>query len=413
MTESQHLVIDDELIEHLATEDGAMEVFRSRLSPEVLTEDGNYQEVARFTQDYISKYNKTPGPVVLQEEFGLSFDEPHSDVRWVIQELRKRHMVNQMSDMLLTAAGSVQHEPEETADILLGQVTRLKQEVRTQDDSLSHHDWMNVYADYQERCQRGMFKGLTFGFEEIDEVLGGMRPETLTYVIGRPKRYKSWFLLKAALENFLKGKNVTVWSLELDRFQMYWRFMCMMASVSWVRFQMQGLNPDEHERIKETVKIVENSGRLHIRAPRGGCTVPEIRQQSREDEADFVVIDQLSWLRHTEKIRSDLRHREVEYINYDLKEATDDFPIYIAAQFNREADSVDEMADLSKIGLSDSIGQIADMVMGLYRNKEMAKNNLIEFGTIESRGFENARFEIKVNLSSESNFDLIARTDAT
>lgn len=410
----QTLIIDDELLDHLATQDGAMTIFKEHLDERVIPDElSSHRAVLRFTTDYINKYGQAPGQAVLTTEFGIEFQEPQSDVKWLISQLKERYVYNQAKDAITSATREIiGDDPEAAVDGLIGNLTRLKGEIRSHSYTLSKEDWSGVFREYQDKVAAGMLKGRTFGFEEIDSVLGGLRPGTLTYVIGRPKRYKSWFLLKSAVEEFLNGGNVDFWSLELGHTEMYGRFQCMVAGVSWNRYQKGILFPDEESRMREAGELIQDlDGRFRIHAPRGGVTVPEIRQTSRENEAELVVIDQLSWLRHTERVRSDLRHREVEYINYDLKEATSDFPIYIAAQFNREADSVDEMADLSKIGLSDSIGQISDMVMGLYRNKEMAKNNLIEFGTIESRGFEQARFEIKVNLSTESNFELITRTD--
>jgi hypothetical protein len=63
-----------------------------------------------------------------------------------------------------------------------------------------------------------------------------------------------------------------------------------------------------------------------------------------------------------------------------------------------------EMADLSKIGLSDSIGQTADVILGLHQTEDMRKSNVLQLGIIESRSYRSAKWELVVELTQNSNF---------
>jgi replicative DNA helicase len=361
---------------------------------------------------YIDEHGHPPTASVLSTEFTVEFADPECDVEWLVEKLRARHLKNKAQEAILKVSRNLGEDPEGAVDEALAALEAIRSQTVSHSVSVTHEDWHGNLAEYYEDLAKGKNSGVTFGFADIDEILGGLRPETLTYVVARPKRCKSWLLLKSAVEAFFDGERVTFMSLELSHKEMYRRFMAMVSGVSWTRMHNGKLTREDRELLAEAeAQMNDCAGSFNLHGPRGGVRVGEVVRQGREDEASVVYIDQLSWLRHHTPVKSGRKHEEVEHINYDLKTATSEFPIYIAAQFNREADSVAEMADLSKIGLSDSIGQIADMVMGLYRNKEMGANHLIEFGAVEARSFEPARFELKVDLGKNSNFKYLRRID--
>lgn len=404
--------LQDELIDHLAVPDSVLAIVRDNLRPEILPADCEQErEVLHFALDYHRQYGEPAPAELLSGEFGIEFQEPQVAIEFLLEKLRERYKKNQAKEVILKTSKLVSEDPAKAVDFALDGMHRIKHLSDSETHTLTDADWDRSYRQYQEKVVRGMLKGKTFGFEDMDNALGGIRG--LTYVVARPKRFKSWMLLKAGCENRLMGERVSFFSLELPEEEMFNRYQCMMAGVSWSRFQHGRLTKEEVEQFHtagQELAEIPGSFTCH-RPPVGERTVRNIERLALEDSATLVIIDQLSWLEHTERVRADLRHLEVSYINQDLKTACDHFPIYIAAQFNREADSIQGMANLSQIGLSDSIGQTADMILGLYRDKEMTKNRLLQFGAVDSRSFEGGIWEIKVDLSSNSNFRMLGSVE--
>ena len=80
-------------------------------------------------------------------------------------------------------------------------------------------------------------------------------------------------------------------------------------------------------------------------------------------------------------------------------------PIIVEAQFNRGGDSMEELEDFdaSKVGLTDMIPQSADILFGIFENKDMRLNQISEYGILESRNTNKAAWFIET--------ELITRTD--
>jgi replicative DNA helicase len=194
----------------------------------------------------------------------------------------------------------------------------------------------------------------------------------------------------------------------MSREEMYERYMCMASGVSYTRLEHGLLTDKEQAAIAKRMEELSGFGQLHIVQPTyGDRTVRKMCATARTLGADAVYIDQISFVESGRNVPLDLRHREVEYICEDLKAACSDFPIMVAAQFNREAASLGEMADLSKIGLSDAIGQKADLLMGIYASSEMMKSKLFQYGIIAARACEPKTWEIVSELSINTNFRCI------
>ena len=233
------------------------------------------------------------------------------------------------------------------------------------------------------------------------------RQNGLYFVVGRPGTYKSWQLIKSAAEALQQERNATIFSLEMTDKELQDRLICMLAGVSWPKFEHRALMPADKKLLTEAAEWLHDySHQIRIiHPPMGERTVAHLRQQALDHEASMVYIDQLSFIDSARKWNSNWE--KVGSICYELKDAAADFPIVVAAQFNRQCAGIKEMGDLEHIGLADAVGQSADMVFGLYASKEMKGQKLLHYGTIKSRSFENHIWEIKVELTERSNFRVI------
>lgn len=400
-----------QLVDFLAEPDSAQKLFNERFSTELLTDQEVIaKQVLDFQFDHIQKYDAPATVEVLATQFrNIKFTDPNCELGWLVDEFRTRYARKQAEQIIVNITRGIKSDPHEAIQTAYKGLATIKDKVRPQSIILRTGDYSFVFDERRKRLEAmgGANVGVPFGFSEIDEHLGGLKKGELVFVIGRPKRYKSWMLIKSAVEAQAKGYKVAFFTLEMPKEEMFARYACMATSISWSRYQKGNLTPREWGIMEKRMEELKEQLYM-IRPPRGQRTVDEMKVIARELGADIIYIDQLKFIEYSGKNGNVMARTErIDYICEELKDLADQFPIYVACQFNREAESMKEMADLSKIGLSDSIGQTADILLGLYQNKGMKQDNILQFGIIESRSYDGGLWELSVDLSTNSNFKVV------
>lgn len=406
------LSLENELLDHLAVPESAQRLFDLRFKPEYLTEEEAFcRSVLEFQFSHIHKYGAPSSKEVLESRFtDVSFIQPSSEVEWLFDEFRERYARAETETALINLAKRIYKEPPAAViDGISSELYRIRESIRDKKSEVSSSDFNRILHEYWE--SEDTTTGVTYGFSHVDNVLKGLKKGELVYVIGRPKRYKSWMLMKSMVEAQKQGAKAVFFTLEMDIPEMFQRYACMASGVSWSAFKNRSLMPSDMDLMVRNLERANESADVQIiKPPRGERTVHALKMIAKEHGADIIYIDQLKFIESAIRVKADMRYREIEYINEDLKDACSDFPIYVAAQFNREAAKLSEMADLSKIGLSDSIGQTADVVLGLHQTDDMRNSRVLQLGVIEARSYNTARWELIVELSQNSNFRITGQS---
>lgn len=404
------LILEDQLLDHLGTEEGALELRKQRFSVDWINQkEVDVRRVFEYVMGFLREHGESPSVEVLVYEFGADFKEPEAPLDWLIEEFRQRYRRKEAQDVLKRVNRMVGPSPTEAVRLGSQEFSRIQKETLERKTETDSDDLEDVIERYKDRIMKRSDTP-TFGYPELDADFNGI--EGLVFTIARPKRYKTWQLIKAAVYNQMCGFTVALPSLEMPKEEILDRYACMRAGISWQRFRKGGLTPEDFDAIRQAKDENEQSpNKVHIfRPPVGQRTVEHMMMHANEVGANVCLIDQLKWIESSRP--NSERWREVEYICEDLKEAANNYmPLMVAAQFNREAASLSEMADLSKIGLSDAIGQTADLLLGTYASKEMLQNKIIQYGTIDSRNFEPQRYDVKVDLSQNSDFRVLKRLE--
>ena len=399
-------LLEDQLLDHLAIPESARILWRERITPDFLlkSEEGQRQAL-QFMIDFCNKHGEPPSQAVIAAEIGYSdFREPEIPIGYLIDALRERYRRREIN-RALNKVNSLAGTPEEALNVGLGELLRIKGQTMSRRGVFSSDDIDQVLLRYD--AVTGPVASL--GFPEIDMVLGGIEPETLNFVVARPKRYKSWMLMKSAVEALLVGTPTMFFSLEMPAEEMLARMACMVAKVSWDKYVNHCLGDAERKMFEEARDmLVSQKEKMQIHhiydePP----TVPTMVQIAKEYDVKVVYIDQISFVKPSDPTGS--QWQDIQQICRQMKDATQHWPFYVACQSNREAANLSEMADLSKIGLGDAIGQTGDVLLGMHATNDMREQRLVEFGTMDSRKREIARWLLKVDLSLNSNFRLIER----
>lgn len=409
---NENLDIEEELIDHLANPESAMYIYKQQIGTDLLLKDEKgAHTILPFVIDHIEKYGKAPTTSQVVHSLGGSFSEPTTPVEWVVDQLRDRFERNRTKEIVSRLATLAVSDPQEAVRFGLAEFSDVSRKTSSHDGILDVGDWDRAISIYNKRVLAGSYRGFSFGFKELDEVTGGMRPNTMAFVCGRPKTGKSWILLKSAVANMLAGARVHFETMELREDEMYGRFQCMVAGISYTKYFKGRLTHEEVEEMREIGELIrQSSGEVRFVHPKPDArSARDVADRAKEWSPDIVLGDQFSFL--TSSSKSKEKHERDSATVGDIKDHIASlFPTMWAAQFNREASGLTEMADLGKIGLTDAIGQACDIALGIHVNKEMAESRMFELGTIAARASEGIRGLVSNQIGMSGDLKWIEKT---
>lgn len=202
------------------------------------------------------------------------------------------------------------------------------------------------------RRQAGELIGLPTGIAALDRVLGGLRPNKLYIVGGRPGMGKTSFALGVALAAAEKGGSVGFVSREMTGVELWDRLVAIVAGVDGVDIR-DGRIEDDHPSIdprywrseSDKWRAIEGAyeylGSLPIYVAERATTQREIRSAALRLHArsglDLLIVDYLQRVKGT----GDTLPEKIGSIPIGCKSiARDDLhiPVMLLTQLNRTAD---------------------------------------------------------------------------
>lgn len=206
------------------------------------------------------------------------------------------------------------------------------------------------------------------------------------------------FLLVILAEFFWQnGLRVLFVSNEMPEQQIARRIDAVHFKLPYKQFRA-GLLPDPLEqKYIEGIKRMKDNTDLWIVSDTHGIT--SIATKIDQYKPDIVLIDGLYLLQDDRGARTSWER--VSNISRDTKRLArqKQIPIVATTQFNRAVDDIrPEKVTLSNIGFSDSLGQDADVVIGLFKTKDMELNNEMMFRFLKLREGEPVDFVIMWDL---------------
>ena len=221
--------------------------------------------------------------------------------------------------------------------------------------------------------------GLSTGMAGVDNALGGLEPQTLTILAGRPGMGKSalgWmWAVHAAQEAKRRGlPGVLVISLEMSAEQLGRRALAAVARVPLEAIKHGRLNQDDWDRVVRArteldglpLSIEDCSG-LSI-----GMIRLKARAAKRRHGLGLIMVDHLHIIRPEDADARNGGTWAVGKISNGLKQLAKEFecPVLALAQLNRSLETREDkrptLADLRQAG---EIEQDADAVAFVYRGE--------------------------------------------
>ena len=336
-----------------------------------------------------SRTETTPTRVVLSHDFpGLHIPEQVDEtLPWLIHTLQNRYVENRAQQIMIDAATTLGDDPRNTLRNLFEQAYQAAELVHPRNNRTN-------MADYEERRMRYGSReiegdGMTLGLPELDEHTRGLMAGELAVLGGFAKTGKSMYLVKAAVEARKAGYTPIVFTLEMSIEEMGDRVDAFFSGISYDRMSKGRLMMQELDELRAAQEQLAAMGFLHIEKPeRGERTVRNLISRARTVGADFVLIDQLSFMDSPNKHRDNkTKHSE---IIFDLKdeinrEAAGRLPCLLACQFNRQTQAGDGRGQMENFANASEIEQTCDIALGLWRSREMRANHAMQLDIMGSR----------------------------
>ena len=227
----------------------------------------------------------------------------------------------------------------------------------------------------------GMF-GVSTGFPDIDDRLGGFAPKTSGIIAGRPAMGKTVVAMSLALKTAEQGIPTLYVALEMSGVQMLTRVLSNLASISSTKLNptRPDLTENDWSKIATAVEKMEKWPLYLVES--SNMTVEEVlahvRSFQRKHSRLMVFVDYIGLLTSAKKFSS--RQEELSHISRSLKMAAMSnecaTTMIQCSQLNRGSEQrADKRPMVSDLRESGSLEQDADWVCLLHREEVYDKES--------------------------------------
>jgi replicative DNA helicase len=222
------------------------------------------------------------------------------------------------------------------------------------------------------------FGGVETGFDEFDEMTGGMHASELIILAARPSMGKTALALNMVEHVAIDCQKPTLFvSLEMSALELGDRLLCSRAKVNGHKLRNGKLAAEETRKLMQTAAEVSSAPLYIDDSP--SRTMTEIaasaRRMKRKDGLELIAIDYLQLIEPDNS--SDPRQEQVAKIARRLKGLARELkvPVLCLAQLNRQVEATrDNKPQLSHLRESGAIEQDADVVMFVHREEYYQTN---------------------------------------
>lgn len=238
-----------------------------------------------------------------------------------------------------------------------------------------HQTLARIDARMQQDASSG---GVETGFDEYDEMTGGLHGSELLILAARPSMGKTALAMNIVEKVAIDSGHPTLFvSLEMSSLELCDRLLCSRAKVNGNRLRNGQLSNEERRKLIETAADISAAPLYIDDSP--SRTMTEIaaaaRRLKRRDGLKLIVIDYLQLI-DPDSVK-DPRQEQVAKIARRLKGLARELevPVLCLAQLNRQVESSkDNKPQLSNLRESGAIEQDADVVMFIHRDEYYQTN---------------------------------------
>jgi len=361
--------------------------------------------LARFFE---SGRKVAPSKTAIIESFGdkmealgivIDDDTETDTVQWAIADLRSFHLHLKASEWSQRFATNIYDaEPEKRISVAQNDAQELERLIATARSRRNEMTGLEGVDDaifrMKERQSLGQqTMGLTFGMPLLDQHLFGVHPGEICTVAGGPGTGKSWLAGWVANHEFRCGRKPLLVTLENDAFMTFDRLVCMAAGIDyeyWQRGQVHEGHMIRVEAYRAEMAASKHQPVVVQLSPEESTPTAIVRRASMED-ADSLIVDQLSFVRPDASSRSVKRNEQLADIMRSfatLIKHEYSLPLILLSQINREGvTAARKTGRYFKEHLAEGswIEQSSDVVLALFQSDVMAEMEHAQIQQLKGR----------------------------
>jgi replicative DNA helicase len=248
--------------------------------------------------------------------------------------------------------------------------------------------WEERLAKYEEmRNQPNALRGIPTGFDGLDKITHGLRPQQFVVMAGEPKRGKSLFALIMSNACHMHGKRPLFVSFEMSVEEQLARYDALCAKVAYDHILSGDLTTDEMKSIRDSMVLRKNMHPYWMSEDTSKLTtVSAIKSKVQEFMPDMLIIDGM-YMMEDEQGEQKGSPQALTNITRTTKSLAQHFDIPILATTqvlswklgNKRTRKITGDA----IGYTSSFVQDADLVLGVELNPDVEDQSIIR--VVEAR----------------------------
>ena len=236
---------------------------------------------------------------------------------------------------------------------------------------------METFNELQELANsKSKYHGVRTGFNDLDDLFGGLRGGDLVILAARPSLGKTALALNIASRAAQLGTSVAFFSLEMSAQQLIQRVISTETHINSKKMQMGQLSSQDWVKLISASETLTKLDFWVDDTP--SASILEVRAKARrqlrhvEPNKGLIIVDYLQ-LMQPQNQRTESRQVEIAEISRGLKILAKEMnmPIIALSQLSRAVESrTGKRPVLSDLRESGAIEQDADIVMFLDRSKD-------------------------------------------
>lgn len=329
-----------------------------------------FDEEWKWIERYWKKYQRTPSRTAFINHFPDFVIKNADDTDHFSDEVRKSHARSLLTGVMREATDYIADgNIDQATSYLVSSLNVVAAAIGAVQDTNIFADWEGVLEDAESRRDRfeqfGM-SGIPTGFDTLDERSGGVGLGQSWIIGARLGERKSWTLMNMACAAVMGGFNVQYDALEQSRIEVSMRVHTILSGkvgkrIFEAQMLLQGKEPDM-AAYREFLRGLKHQIKSNfIVSDRRGIGLTEIVAQVERNRPDIGFLDYLT-LANSGGAGD---WQDISKFSKGISTLAGDFQIGFvsAAQLNRGAAQGRDVAGTETLGLSDAIGQDADMVI--------------------------------------------------
>jgi len=361
----------------MITDDDVEAFIKMNPSPEYFI--GDDSDLFEFVSGFVGRYGKLPTRDTVAEETNIEVTDPPEPAQYYLDHLERQYIHNEVRDTLMESSTALKEKDPEEALAIISKAAMDITTVRWHNSMIDYRKAKKpIFDTYATKYELGDQYGARMGWHTFDRQTSGLIAGDTVAIVGRPSMGKTFLEVYAAHHVWSKQQKTPLMiSMEMEVIDIVQRITAIDAGVSAKRLRDAQLDTRIHEltRTKDAlIAASESDTPFWIVDGNMAATVNDVVMLCRHLKPDILFIDG-AYLMESDDPRANNWQKvkgNIEGIHRRISKGLG-IPSVLSYQFSRETEKLKkgQTAGLEHIGLSDAVGQVASIVLGLFEEESV------------------------------------------